>query len=95
MSDHTASTEAFNDEIFNKVKGVIERDLGIDSNVIDIGTSFESINVDSLSMTEMFLRMEDEFEIRFEDGFSDFKTLRELVANIDRMVIENAARRVA
>lgn len=54
--------------IFNKVKGIIAEQLGIEEDEITMESSFlEDLGADSLDLVELIMALEEEFDIEFPD----------------------------
>lgn len=55
-------------EIFDRVKGVIIDQLGVDEGEVKVGASFvEELGADSLDIVELVMALEEEFEIEISD----------------------------
>ena len=55
-------------EVFEKVKGLFEEELGIDSEKINMDAKLEEdLEIDSLGIVEVVMAFEDEFEIEIDD----------------------------
>ena len=55
-------------EVFDKVKSLFEEELGIDSEKITMDAKLEEdLEIDSLSIVEVVMAFEDEFEIEIDD----------------------------
>ncbi len=55
-------------EVFEKVKGLFEEELGIDSEKITMEAKLEEdLEIDSLGIVEVVMAFEDEFEIEIDD----------------------------
>ena len=67
---------------FEKVKGIIVGQLGLEESEVKEDTSFEALGLDSLDVVELLMAIEEEFgvEIKAEDAG---KTVGELVNYID------------
>ena len=57
-----------NEELFEKLKGMIVDQLGVDEDSITMESSFvDDLNADSLDMVELVMAMEQEFDISVPD----------------------------
>ena len=55
-------------EVFEKVKGLFEEELGIESEKITMEAKLEEdLVIDSLGIVEVVMAFEDEFEIEIDD----------------------------
>ena len=55
-------------DVFEKVKGLFEEELGIDSEKITMEAKLEEdLEIDSLGIVEVVMAFEDEFEIEIDD----------------------------
>ena len=55
-------------EVFEKVKGLFEEELGIESEKITMEAKLEEdLEIDSLGIVEVVMAFEDEFEIEIDD----------------------------
>ena len=55
-------------EVFEKVKTLFEKELGIDSEKINMDAKLEEdLEIDSLGIVEVVMAFEDEFEIEIDD----------------------------
>lgn len=52
---------------FDKVKGIVAEQLGVDSADITLETSFDDLNADSLDVVELIMALEEEFDIEIPD----------------------------
>jgi len=55
------------DEVFEKIKGIIVDQLGVEENEITMETTFEQLNADSLDIVELIMAFEEEFGIEISD----------------------------
>ncbi|MBI4744516.1 MAG: acyl carrier protein [Actinobacteria bacterium] len=54
--------------MFDRVKGVIVDQLGVDENEVKINASFvEELGADSLDIVELVMALEEEFDIEISD----------------------------
>ena len=55
-------------EVFEKVKGLFEEELGIESEKITMEAKLEEdLEIDSLGIVEVVMAFEDEFDIEIDD----------------------------
>ena len=61
-----------NEELFEKLKGMIVDQLGVDADSINMESSFvDDLNADSLDMVELVMAMEQEFDISVPDEVAE------------------------
>jgi len=53
--------------IFDKVKGIVAEQLGVETDDITLETSFDDLNADSLDVVELIMALEEEFDIEIPD----------------------------
>lgn len=68
-------------EILEKLKGIIEEQLGTDVAQINMDSDLEDdLQADSLDKVVMLMAAEKEFDIKFDDEASmEFKTIKDVV----------------
>ena len=71
--------------IFEKIKGVIASQLGIEEDEIKLETSFEDLGVDSLDLFQIIIELEEQFSVQIEDAES-IKTVEDAVKYIEERV---------
>jgi acyl carrier protein len=71
--------------IFEKIKGVIASQLGIEEDEIKLETSFEDLGVDSLDLFQIIIELEEQFSVQIEDAES-IKTVEDAVKYIEDRV---------
>ncbi|MDO9574189.1 MAG: acyl carrier protein [Candidatus Contubernalis sp.] len=54
-------------DVFEKVKGMIVEQLGVDEEEVKKETSFKDLNADSLDIVELVMAMEEEFDLEISD----------------------------
>src|SRR5204862_6121969 len=60
--------QAISDPIFNRLKGIIVNQLGVDPDEIVPNASFvEDLNADSLDLVELIMSLEEEFKLQISD----------------------------
>jgi len=61
-----------NEELFEKLKGMIVDQLGVDEDSITMDSKFiDDLNADSLDMVELVMAMEQEFDISVPDEVAE------------------------
>ena len=71
--------------VFEKVKGIIVDQLGVDEDQVVIGASFiEDLGADSLDIVELIMSMEDEFGVDIPDTDAEKTYTRKTNQNIVR-----------
>ena len=59
---------ASQEEIFQKLKGIVVEQLGVDEEDVTIEASFvEDLNADSLDLVELIMSLEEEFGLEISD----------------------------
>jgi acyl carrier protein len=53
--------------LFEKVKSIIAKQLGLEAGGISLSTSLEDLGVDSLDLFRIVIEIEEEFGIQIED----------------------------
>lgn len=53
--------------IFDKVKGIVAEQLGVETDELALETSFDDLNADSLDVVELIMALEEEFDIEIPD----------------------------
>ena len=71
--------------IFEKIKGVIASQLGIEEDEIKLETSFEDLGVDSLDLFQIIIELEEQFGVQIEEAES-LKTIEDAVKYIEERV---------
>ena len=54
-------------KVFEKVKGIIAKQIGLDADGIILSTSFEDLGMDSLDLFRIVIEIEEEFGIQVEE----------------------------
>lgn len=55
------------DQVFEKIKGIVVDQLGVEESEITMETTFEQLNADSLDIVELIMAFEEEFDIEISD----------------------------
>lgn len=73
--------------IFEKVKGIIVEELGVEANEVTLGANLnDDLGADSLDAVELIMALEDEFEIKVSDeAAQNFKTVQQIVEYIENV----------
>ena len=70
--------------MLEKIISYLAQQLDISADELNAGTTFESLNLDSLDMAEMIIDMEEEVGVDFEiDGEVRLETIGELADYIE------------
>ncbi|MDN5327085.1 MAG: acyl carrier protein [Moorella sp. (in: firmicutes)] len=54
-------------DVFEKIKGIVAEQLGVEEETITMETSFEDLNADSLDIVELIMALEEEFDLEIPD----------------------------
>ena len=74
-------------DVFAKVKGLINDQLGVDEGEIAKETSFEDLDADSLDIVELVMSLEEEFNLEISDEqVEKIKTVGDVVSYIEAHV---------
>ncbi|MDQ0223122.1 acyl carrier protein [Streptococcus moroccensis] len=68
--------------VFEKIQEIIVEELGKDAEEVQLGTSFEELDADSLDIFQVISEIEDEFDISIEAEDS-LKTVGDLVTYVE------------
>ena len=69
--------------IFEKIKGIVAEQLGIEESEIKLETNFiEDLGADSLDLFQVIMELEDEFNVKVED-VENIKTVQDAVKFIE------------
>lgn len=71
--------------VFEKVKHILAEYKDIDESEIEMDTTFDSMEIDSLDTVELVMNLEEEFDIEIELD-DDVTTVGDLVKTIERLV---------
>ena len=53
--------------VFEKIKGIVAEQLGVEEDEIKEETSFDELNADSLDIVELIMALEEEFDLEIPD----------------------------
>ena len=67
---------------YEKLANIISEKMDIDISLIDMDSTFESLQLDSLDMVEIIMEIEDEFNVSIESA-EGLKTVADLVKFIE------------
>ena len=68
--------------VFEKVQSIIVEELGKDPEEVQLTTTFEDLDADSLDLFQVISEIEDEFDIQIESE-EGMKTVGDLVAYVE------------
>lgn len=68
-------------EVFEKIRGIVSEQLGVEMDEITMDTSFENLNADSLDIVELIMALEEEFDLEIPD--EDAEKLTTIRAAVD------------
>ena len=73
--------------MFEKIRDVISDKMGIDKEKITMESSFVSdLNIDSISMIDLIMELEDEYGIEFDEDQADsIKTIADVIEYINKI----------
>lgn len=67
-------------DVYEKVKGIVMDQLGVDEEEITPTTSFQALNADSLDIVELVMALEEEFNLDIADEeVENIKTIADVV----------------
>ncbi|NLX91165.1 MAG: acyl carrier protein [Firmicutes bacterium] len=74
-------------EVFEKVKSLISEQLDVDEEQLDMDTTFEDIDADSLDVVELVMALEEEFNLEISDEeVEKIKTVGDIVSYIENQI---------
>jgi acyl carrier protein len=73
---------------FETMKGIIVKDYELAPERLTPDTPLESIELDSLAVTELIFALEDEFNVTAKTNGQGMQTLGDIAAYIDRLIAE-------
>lgn len=74
--------------IFEKIRGIVADQLGIEEENINLETSFiDDLNADSLDLFQIIMELEDEFNVKVED-VENIKTVGDAVKFVESVTQE-------
>ena len=53
--------------VYDKIKGIVAEQLGVEEEDIKEETSFDDLNADSLDIVELIMALEEEFDLEIPD----------------------------
>ena len=69
---------------FGKIKSMIVEQLGVEEKDVNLETTFEDLDADSLDIVELIMALEEEFELEISDEeVEKIKTVGDVVAYIE------------
>ena len=71
--------------VFEKVQAIIVEELGKDAEEVQLTTTFEDLDADSLDLFQVISEIEDEFDIQI-DSEEGMTTVADLVAYVEKEV---------
>ena len=71
--------------VFEKVQAIIVEELGKDAEEVQLITTFEDLDADSLDLFQVISEIEDEFDIQI-DSEEGMTTVADLVAYVEKEV---------
>jgi len=70
----------------SKIKEIVAEILKIEPKTIQSESTFEDLNVDSLDMVEIIMKMEEEFDIEISDEQAEkIKSIRDAVEKVQEL----------
>ncbi|WP_330182266.1 meromycolate extension acyl carrier protein AcpM [Nocardia sp. NBC_01503] len=84
-----AATE---EEIVSGIAEIVEEVTGIEASEVTLGKSFiEDLYIDSLSLVEIAVQLEDKYSVKIPDeDLTTLRTVGDAVAYVQRLEVENA-----
>ncbi len=74
-------------EVFEKIKGLISEQLEVDEEKIEMKTTFEDIDADSLDVVELVMALEEEYNLEIADEeVEKIKTVGDIVNYIEKQI---------
>jgi acyl carrier protein len=74
------------DATFDRLKTILTRDYKVDPTALTAGSTFESLNIDSLGTVELLWTVEEEFGIKLPAEPVDLPDVAAVVSYIDGLV---------
>ncbi|MGT2811985.1 acyl carrier protein [Streptococcus minor] len=71
--------------VFEKVQAIIVEELGKDAEEVQLTTTFEDLDADSLDLFQVISEIEDEFDIQI-DSEEGMTTVADLVAYVEKEI---------
>lgn len=67
-------------KLFELARKILAEQLSIDTEAIEMATTFEAIEADSIDIVEMIMALEDVYDVEFpEDDLEDYPTFGSLI----------------
>jgi acyl carrier protein len=76
---------------FETMKRIIVKDYELAPERLTPDTPLESIELDSLAVTELIFALEDEFNVTAKTNGQEMQTLGDIAAYVDRLIAERDA----
>ena len=74
-------------EVLEIVKGLISEQLDLDEDRLELKTTFEDIDADSLDVVELVMALEEEFDLEIADEeVEKIKTIGDIVKYIEKQI---------
>jgi acyl carrier protein len=74
-------------EVFNRIKDLIVTKKGVETEKINIDSSFEELGMDSLDAVELVADMEEIFNVNIPNtDLQNFKTIRQAVEGLQKAI---------
>ena len=74
-------------DIFEKVKGMIVEQLGVEEDEVKSSATFKDLNADSLDVVELVMAMEEEFDLEISDEeVENIRTVEDVVNYIEKNI---------
>lgn len=74
-------------DIFSKIRALIVDQLDVEEEKINLETTFEDIDADSLDVVELVMALEEEFDLEIADEeVENIKTVGDIVSYIEGKV---------
>lgn len=71
-------------EVFEKVKALVAEQLSVEADEINLDTTFEDLNADSLDVVELVMALEEEFDIEIPDEDAEkFQSIGDIIKYIE------------
>jgi acyl carrier protein len=75
------------------LQDILVRDYGLERDRLSPDAALDTLGMDSLSLLELMFKIEDGFHVKIPgDPPSDLRTVRDVVAYIDELIADRAAK---